>query len=199
MPAYRGKPDNPPQYVRNIRPGRLMLYEFTPVYPDSMRYSNGGSSTHFTPPVMLSSGELPSKEAVKLGMINSLDAILGRENIIIKRDSEGKEVKREAGTPNKKVIYGVVTACGFECERNSVNLLPENHRDKDFPLPPGTLVKVTNSVDHVTAPQEASFSTWDTLEHKLVGQYHKTKVWGLLTEELQELVKKAQGEAVADE
>jgi hypothetical protein len=171
-----------------------MLYEFTPVYPDSIRYSLGKDTTKFTE-YTKEEFEQMNAAGKSMGLEISLDFLLGRENIIIHKDREGREIKREFGTPNKTIIYGVVTECGLECERNTTNVFDVDKRDPNFPLPPGTLVKVTNSMDHTTGPKEKAYSTWDSIEYKLQGEPHKMKVWGLLTEKLAALVKQAQDEA----
>lgn len=192
MPSLASQRSSRPdlqQPVRHVRPGRVFIMEYTPTYPDAIRYTKGVSKTSFTPEEVAKDGR------VFLGLINTLDSILGREQYAMRRNPQTGVLERgDLLEPSKKVIYGVVSACGIECERASTLLFPDALRDPHFPLPPGTLCKLSNAVDQRVSPNELEFNNWDLHEYKLPGEYHNAKRWGLLTEELQELVKKAQAE-----
>ncbi len=158
----RGKPDNP---KRHVRPGRIFIHEYTPQYPDSLMYSQGVFTDRFTP------------DAKNLGIYRTLDSLLGRENIRRYTDQRTGETKTEVLEPCKKIIYGVVTACGIECSRNSTDA--NVYQDPNFPLPPGTLAKISNAVDHRISPRETGFNTWDILEYLLPGEPRNPEIWGL--------------------
>lgn len=99
----------------------------------------------------------PSFETVSAGgIVLTESAVLGKASL----SRDGQRVL----TPDKSVVYGVVTGCGLKAERSSIKPIPREDQG-DFPLPIGTLVKVSKaSADHVVSPGELAFPTWDVLE-----------------------------------
>lgn len=134
---------------RRVGDGRIFIKEYTPKYPETLLRSSGQHGKQ----------------------ILYTDAyLLGRESV----NAKGELIKVD-----KRVVYGVVTACGTLVNRSTTERFgPE--KQGDFPLPSGTLVKVSKaSADWRTAPDEDSYPTYDVIEWLLPGEHRKPELWGV--------------------
>lgn len=93
----------------------------------------------------------------------------------------GASFQNKAGeltTTDKRTVYGVVTGCGKLASRNECRAFPDSEQG-DFPLPHGTLVKLSRANDWRISPRESAYNTWDIHEHLLPGEYRDPLIWGL--------------------
>lgn len=104
-----------------------------------------------------------------VGIYFSDDYLLGRESV----NSKGEIIKCD-----KRLIYGEVVGCGKLMNRSSTEQFsPE--KQLDFPLPRGTLVKISRTVDYKVTPYEDSYNTYDCHEWCLPGEVRNPEIWGL--------------------
>lgn len=136
------------QPKRHVADGRIFLREYDPVWPDSLKKTEGG--------------------------------ILLPDSVV-----SGTAVMNKAGDmlkPDKRTIFGVVTGCGYRANRTTVERLPMDQQD-GFPLPDGSLVKLSRAVDHRIAPNEESQNSWDLHEFLLPNEWRDPKIWGEVPED----------------
>lgn len=67
---------------------------------------------------------------------------------------------------DKSCVYGRVTACGMKANRSNCVAVPKELQG-DFPLPPGTWVKISGSAKNTAykvSAEEMAYNTWDVQE-----------------------------------